>query len=106
MPHLDLPAEIIQLPTLIDLVAGRAPGRTSDQQTSFFLNVGAIGAQFEGVAAAVYTQARERDWGPRSPRTGSCRTSGIRAQCDADERAAHRRGGFLRPPATSRPPLL
>src|SRR3954452_24790280 len=50
VPHLDLPAEIIQLPTVIDLVAGRAPGRTSDEQTSFFLNAGAIGAQFEAVA--------------------------------------------------------
>jgi alanine dehydrogenase len=67
VPHLDLPLEIIQLPTLLDLVAGRAPGRTSDQQTSFFLNVGAIGAQFEAVAAAVYNLARERGLGTEIP---------------------------------------
>jgi len=39
---------------MLDVVAGRFGGRSSDAQTSFFLNVGAIGAQFEGVAAAVY----------------------------------------------------
>jgi alanine dehydrogenase len=54
VPRLTLAPEVINLPHLVDHIAGRHPGRTSDKQTTFFLNVGAIGAQFEGVAAAVY----------------------------------------------------
>jgi ornithine cyclodeaminase/alanine dehydrogenase-like protein (mu-crystallin family) len=67
VPHVDLPPEIIDMPTLIDVVAGRSGGRSSDAQTSFFLNVGAIGAQFEGVAAAVYRKAREQGLGHEIP---------------------------------------
>jgi len=67
VPRLGLPPEIIQLPRLVELVAGRARGRTSPEQTSFFLNVGAIGAQFEGVAAAVYNKARELGIGTEIP---------------------------------------
>lgn len=57
VPHLDLADDIINMPRLTDLIQGREPGRTSPEQTSFFLNVGAIGAQFEAVAAAVYRRA-------------------------------------------------
>jgi alanine dehydrogenase len=67
VPRLDLPAELIGLPTMIDLVAGRVRGRTADEQTSFFLNVGAIGAQFETVAAVVYNRARETGLGTEIP---------------------------------------
>jgi len=67
VPHVDLPPAIIDMPTLVDVVAGRHGGRSSDAQTSFFLNVGAIGAQFEGVAAAVYHNARERGLGREIP---------------------------------------
>jgi ornithine cyclodeaminase/alanine dehydrogenase-like protein (mu-crystallin family) len=67
VPRLGLPPEIIQMPTLIDLIAGKSGGRTSDTQTSFFLNVGAIGAQFEGVAAAVYNKARQQGLGTEIP---------------------------------------
>src|SRR5215471_13917195 len=67
VPHVDLPSEIIDMPTLVDVVAGRSGGRSSDAQTSFFLNVGAIGAQFEGVAAAVYHRAREQGLGREIP---------------------------------------
>jgi alanine dehydrogenase len=67
VPRLDLPAELIGLPTLVDLVAGRVQGRTDDDQTSFFLNVGAIGAQFEAVAAAVYNRARHEGLGTEIP---------------------------------------
>jgi alanine dehydrogenase len=63
VPHVTLPPEIIQMPNLIDIVAGRTKGRTEERQTSFFLNVGSIGAQFEGVAAAVYRKAREQGLG-------------------------------------------
>ena len=67
VPRLRLPAEIIEMPRLVDVIAGRERGRTGPQQTSFFLNVGAIGAQFEGVAAAVYNKARERGLGTEIP---------------------------------------
>jgi ornithine cyclodeaminase/alanine dehydrogenase-like protein (mu-crystallin family) len=67
VPRLDLPAAIIRMPRLVDLITGKAPGRTDNQQTSFFLNVGAIGAQFEGVAAAVYHRAREQNLGTEIP---------------------------------------
>jgi ornithine cyclodeaminase/alanine dehydrogenase-like protein (mu-crystallin family) len=55
------------LRTLVDLITGRAQGRSNDQQTTFFLNVGAIGAQFEGVAAAVYHKARAKGLGTEIP---------------------------------------
>ena len=67
VPHVNLPREIIELPTLADLIAGRAPGRISAEQTTFFLNVGAIGAQFEAVAARVYERAREKKLGHEIP---------------------------------------
>jgi alanine dehydrogenase len=67
VPRLTLPPEIINMPRLVDLIAGKEEGRTSDSQTSFFLNVGAIGAQFEGVAAAVYNKAREKKLGTEIP---------------------------------------
>jgi len=67
VPRLGLPPEIIRMPTLIDLISGKSRGRTSDTQTSFFLNVGAIGAQFEGVAAAVYNKARQQGLGTEIP---------------------------------------
>jgi len=67
VPKLTLPPEIIGLTPLVDLIAGRVRGRTSNEQTSFFLNVGAIGAQFEGVAAAVYNKAREQGLGTEIP---------------------------------------
>ena len=67
VPKLTLPSEIIDMPRLVDLIAGRAQGRTDAKQTSFFLNVGAIGAQFEGVATAVYNKAREKGLGTEIP---------------------------------------
>jgi len=67
VPRVELPPEIIHMPTLVDIIAGRAKGRTEDRQASFFLNVGAIGAQFEGVAAAVYRKARDQGLGREIP---------------------------------------
>ncbi len=67
VPKLTLPRDIIDMPPLVDLIAGKAKGRTDAKQTSFFLNVGAIGAQFEGVAAAVYNKAREKGLGTEIP---------------------------------------
>lgn len=67
MPRLGLPPEIIRMPTLVDLISRKVPGRINDAQTSFFLNVGAIGAQFEGVAAAVYDKALKQGLGTTIP---------------------------------------
>jgi alanine dehydrogenase len=67
VPRVNLPPDIIGLPRLVDLVAGRVKGRTEAGQTSFFLNVGAIGVQFEAVAAAVYNRARDRGLGQKLP---------------------------------------
>ncbi len=67
VPKLELPPDIINMPRLVELISGTATGRTNDRQTTFFLNVGAIGAQFEGVAAAVYNRAREQGLGMEIP---------------------------------------
>jgi ornithine cyclodeaminase/alanine dehydrogenase-like protein (mu-crystallin family) len=67
VPKLTLPSEMIDMPTLTDLVAGKAKGRKGPKQTSFFLNVGAIGAQFEAVAAQVYERARDKGLGHEIP---------------------------------------
>lgn len=67
VPHRTLPEEIRNMPMLTDLIAGRAQGRTNSEQTSWFLNMGSIGAQFEAVAAAVYNKAREAGLGTEVP---------------------------------------
>ena len=67
VPRVDLPPDFLDMPRLSDLVAGRIEGRTSPEQTSFFNNVGAIGAQFEAVAAAVYDSARAAGVGTEIP---------------------------------------
>jgi alanine dehydrogenase len=67
IPHLNLPKTVLRLPALTDLISGAAKGRTNPRQTSFFLNVGAIGVQFESVAALVYERARERKIGHEIP---------------------------------------
>lgn len=67
VPHRTLPAEITTMPTLADLLSGRTSGRASARQTTWFLNMGAIGAQFEAVAAAVYNKARELGVGTEIP---------------------------------------
>jgi ornithine cyclodeaminase/alanine dehydrogenase-like protein (mu-crystallin family) len=67
VPHVDLPDEIIGLPRLSEVIAGTHRGRTSEKQTTFFLNVGAIGAQFEAVAALVYERALDKRLGREIP---------------------------------------
>lgn len=67
VPRLTLPDDIIGMPRLTNLITRRAAGRTSPEQTSFVLNVGAIGAQFEAVTAAVHARAREEGLGYEIP---------------------------------------
>jgi ornithine cyclodeaminase/alanine dehydrogenase-like protein (mu-crystallin family) len=60
-------AEILQMPTLADVIGRRAKGRTSDQQTSWFLNLGVMGVQFGAVCTAVYHAARKIGIGREIP---------------------------------------
>ena len=54
-------------PTLGQLAAGMAKGRTSPQQTSCFLNLTGIGLQFAAAGAALYRKAREAGAGRELP---------------------------------------
>jgi alanine dehydrogenase len=54
-------------PDLGDLVGGRIEGRTSDAQTTLFLNSTGVGAQFTAVAQLIHEQARERGLGHAVP---------------------------------------
>ena len=54
-------------PDFADLITGKAPGRTSDDQVTFYRNVGNQGLQFSAVGGLVYTIARERGLGHEIP---------------------------------------
>ena len=54
-------------PQLVDLMAGRVTGRTSDQQITFFINEGTQGVQIASVAGRVYQLAREKGLGREIP---------------------------------------
>ena len=69
MPKLTLSPDIINMSQLVDLIAGRVQGGTSDKQTSFFLNVGALGVQFQAVAANVFNKARGKETSRHRVRT-------------------------------------
>jgi alanine dehydrogenase len=55
------------MPKLADVLGGRAPGRASPQQTTWYLNSGLLGAGFEALAAAAYERARELGIGTEIP---------------------------------------
>ncbi len=48
-------------PDYCDLVFGRAPGRTSDDQITFYHNMGNQGLQFAAVGGLVYRKARDKN---------------------------------------------
>ena len=55
--------EILKMANLADVIGGKSKGRTSDSQTSWFLNLGVMGVQFAAVCTAVYHEARAaRNW--------------------------------------------
>jgi ornithine cyclodeaminase/alanine dehydrogenase-like protein (mu-crystallin family) len=54
-------------PTLGELAAGIAKGRSSSQQTSCFLNLSGIGLQFAAAGATLYRKARETGRGRELP---------------------------------------
>jgi len=67
VPNLLLPESVVNLPSLVDLLAGKIRGRTHEEQTTFFLNAGEIGAQFTAIAARVYQLARKQGLGHEIP---------------------------------------
>ena len=56
-----------QFPTLMDLVKGRYPGRTSSDQISFFITTGTQGLQFAAVGGYVLQRAKELGLGTQIP---------------------------------------
>lgn len=52
---------------LVDVVAGRARGRTSPEQVTCFINIGTQGLQFASVGGLVYRLAKERGVGREIP---------------------------------------
>ena len=55
------------LPTLADIVSGNAEGRTSDDQTTCFLNILGLGYQFAAVGSVLYKKAQEAGIGNKIP---------------------------------------
>ncbi len=55
------------LPLLTDVMAGRSPARTSDDQITCFYNVGGSAIQFAAVCPRIYEIARERGLGTEVP---------------------------------------
>ena len=58
---------LADVPVLPDLITGRAPGRTSDDQTTCFLNFRGLAVQFTAVGAALYEAARKAGAGQDLP---------------------------------------
>ncbi len=54
-------------PEFADLITGKAAGRTSDDQVTFYRNVGNQGLQFSAVGGLVYTIAKARGLGHEIP---------------------------------------
>ncbi|MGE0653777.1 MAG: ornithine cyclodeaminase family protein [Alphaproteobacteria bacterium] len=54
-------------PDYCDLLAGRAKGRTSDEQITFYHNIGNQGLQFSAVGGLVYRKARDAGLGRELP---------------------------------------
>jgi ornithine cyclodeaminase/alanine dehydrogenase-like protein (mu-crystallin family) len=59
--------DFAKLPTLPDLIVGRAQGRQSDREITCFLNNIGLGYQFAAVGAAVIRKAREGGLGHELP---------------------------------------
>jgi alanine dehydrogenase len=59
--------EILKMATLADVLSGKTKGRTSDRQTSWFLNLGVMGVQFAAVCTAAYHEAKKRGVGRDIP---------------------------------------
>lgn len=67
IPRVNLELDIVNMAKLPDIISGKVIGRTAREQTSWFMNIGAIGPQFCAVAAAVYEKARRAGLGQEMP---------------------------------------
>lgn len=56
-----------RLPTLPDLIVGRAPGRTTDREVTCFINNLGLGYQFAVAGAVAYRKAKEQGAGHELP---------------------------------------
>ena len=59
--------ELLELPSLADLIGGKIEGRTYEKQTTWFLNLGVMGVQFAAVCTAVYREAKKKGIGREIP---------------------------------------
>ena len=66
-PKPEEPAGVGSWPLLADLLAGRASGRTSPEQVTFFDNHGSQGLQFAAVGGRVYQMAKAAGLGRNLP---------------------------------------
>jgi ornithine cyclodeaminase/alanine dehydrogenase-like protein (mu-crystallin family) len=61
------PRDWSKYPEICDLIAGKAPSRTDDQQITFFLNNVGTGVQFAAMGYCAYQGAREKGLGREIP---------------------------------------
>jgi ornithine cyclodeaminase/alanine dehydrogenase-like protein (mu-crystallin family) len=61
------PRDWTKYPEICDLIAGMAPGRTNEQQITFFLNNVGTGVQFAAMGYCAYTGAKQRGLGHEIP---------------------------------------
>ena len=61
------PRDWSRYPEICDLIAGKAPGRTSDKQITFFLNNVGTGIQFAAIGYCAYRAAKEKGLGHEIP---------------------------------------
>jgi alanine dehydrogenase len=63
----ELPRDWSKYPEICDLIAGKAPSRTTDQQITFFLNNVGTGVQFAAMGYCAYKGAKEKGLGKEIP---------------------------------------
>src|SRR6266498_2690909 len=61
------PRDWSKYPEISDLIAGKAPSRTSDRQITFFLNNVGTGVQFAAMGYCAYKAAKEKGLGHEIP---------------------------------------
>lgn len=59
--------DVARAPTLAEIIAGKAAGRTTAAQTTVFVNLPGLGLQFAAVGAALYAKARAAKRGHELP---------------------------------------
>lgn len=67
IPKSGLRIDIESFPKLVDVVAGRAKGRTSPEQVTCFVNIGTQGLQFASVGGWLYHAAKKQGVGRELP---------------------------------------